>query len=89
MYVTELVAAHTVNTMPEKTMDASPTTARSPETPSPTDRRVQGVFDELEELGIDLVDVFEVLGDDGVDKFEKSWHELLEATQGSAGRRRK
>jgi transaldolase len=40
------------------------------------------VFDGLAEVGIDLDDVFKVLEDEGVDKFEKSWGELLEATQG-------
>ena len=41
----------------------------------------QEVFDNLEAVGIDLGDVFRHLEDDGVDKFEKSWHELLDATQ--------
>jgi transaldolase len=36
----------------------------------------------LAAVGIDLPDVFKVLEDEGVDKFEKSWLELLEATQG-------
>ena len=42
----------------------------------------QSVFDALDAVGIDLPDVFKVLEDEGVDKFEKSWLELLEATQG-------
>ena len=33
-------------------------------------------------VGIDLPDVFQVLEDEGVEKFEKSWQELLDATQG-------
>ena len=33
-------------------------------------------------VGIDVRDVFLVLEQEGVDKFEKSWQELLEATQG-------
>ena len=32
--------------------------------------------------GVDMDDVVQQLEDEGVDKFEKSWHELLEATQG-------
>jgi len=35
LYVTELVAANTVNTMPRRPWKPSPTTARSPGTPSP------------------------------------------------------
>ena len=42
----------------------------------------QAVFDELDAVGIDLRDVFLVLEQEGVEKFEKSWQELLEATQG-------
>ena len=44
-------------------------------------RRVTGRLLRLEELGIDLQDVFRFLEEDGVAKFEKSWEELLEATQ--------
>ncbi len=40
------------------------------------------MFDELDAIGIDLRDVFLVLENEGVEKFEKSWQELLEATQG-------
>lgn len=83
LYVTELVAPNTVNTMPEKTMDAvadhgvvtgDTVTGRSAE--------AQEVFDKLEAIGIDLTDVFLVLENEGVEKFEKSWQELMEATQG-------
>ncbi|MEV3904364.1 transaldolase [Mycobacterium sp. NPDC050551] len=83
LYITELVAPNTVNTMPEKTMDAvadhgvitgDTVTGRADE--------AQQVFDKLEAVGVDLTDVFLVLENEGVEKFEKSWHELLEATQG-------
>jgi transaldolase len=40
----------------------------------------QEVFDKLTAVGIDLTDVFVVLENEGVDKFEVSWNELLEAT---------
>ena len=33
-------------------------------------------------IGIDLTDVFLALENEGVEKFEKSWQELLDATQG-------
>jgi len=42
----------------------------------------QEIFDQLSAVGIDLTDVFLALENEGVDKFEKSWQELLEATQG-------
>jgi transaldolase len=83
MYVTELVAKNTVNTMPEKTMDAVADHGEiTGDTISGTSGAAQIVFDSLARIGIDLTDVFLVLENEGVDKFEKSWGELLEATQG-------
>lgn len=82
MYVTELVAAHTVNTMPEKTLEAvADHGVVTGDTISGTAAASQQVFDNLTAIGIDLDDVFRHLEVDGVDKFEKSWEELLEATQ--------
>ncbi|CAM3338155.1 transaldolase [Mycobacterium frederiksbergense] len=83
LYVTELVAPNTVNTMPEKTLDAvADHGVVTGDTVSGTADAAQGVFDGLVEVGVDLDDVFKVLEEEGVDKFEKSWAELLEATQG-------
>jgi transaldolase len=83
LYVTELVAPNTVNTMPEKTIDAvADHGVITGDTVTGTGDAAQGVFDQLSAVGIDLPDVFKVLEDEGVEKFEKSWHELLEATQG-------
>lgn len=83
LYVTELVAPDTVNTMPEKTIDAVADHGDvKGDTVSGTADEAQKVFDELAGIGIDLTDVFLVLENEGVEKFEKSWSELLEATQG-------
>jgi transaldolase len=82
MYVTELVAPHTVNTMPEKTIDAvADHGVISGDAVSGTGGAAQALFDKLSAVGIDLRDVFIVLEDEGVEKFEASWRELLEATQ--------
>jgi transaldolase len=83
LYVTELVAANTVNTMPEKTLEAVADHGQVVgDTISGTASAAQQVFDDLAAAGIDLVEVFKVLEDEGVDKFEKSWSELLQAVQG-------
>jgi transaldolase len=83
LYVAELVVANTVNTMPEKTLDAfadhgevtgDTVTGRGPE--------AQEVFDRLAAVGIDFDDVLLVLEQEGVDKFKKSWHELVETVSG-------
>jgi transaldolase len=82
LYVTELVAPDTVNTMPEKTLDAVADHGRvHGDTIEGTAAESQAVFDNLAAVGIDLTDVFRHLEEDGVQKFEKSWQELLEATQ--------
>jgi transaldolase len=82
LYVTELVAPHTVNTMPEKTIDAvADHGVVTGDTITGTASAAQEVFDSLEAVGIDLTDVFVVLEDEGVEKFEASWKELLDATQ--------
>ena len=47
-----------------------------------TSRPLLAEIDALERVGIDLTDVFLVLEDEGVDKFEKSWTELLETVKG-------
>ena len=82
LYVTELVAPHTVNTMPEKTIDAvADHGVISGDTVKGTAGQAQGLFDELTSVGVDLPDVFKVLEEEGVEKFEKSWLELIDATQ--------
>lgn len=81
LYVTELVAANTVNTLPEKTLEAVADHGEvRGDTVSGTAAEAAQVFEQLRAVGIDLDDVFAVLEREGVDKFEKSWAELLEAT---------
>jgi transaldolase len=82
LYVTELVAPHTVNTMPEPTIDAVADHGEvRGDTVSGTGGSAQEVFDALASAGIDLPDVFVVLEDEGVEKFVASWTELLDETQ--------
>ena len=81
LYVSELVAPSTVNTMPEKTLDAFADHGEvAGDAVSGTAVESQDVFDKLTAVGIDLTDVFVVLENEGVDKFEVAWNELLEAT---------
>ncbi|MCC8247235.1 transaldolase [Saccharothrix luteola] len=82
-YVDQLVVADTVNTMPEKTLHAVADHGKI-EGDAVTGRaaEAQEVFDGLVEVGIDLDDVFVVLETEGVDKFEKSWAELLDTVTG-------
>ena len=78
MYVTELVAPGTVNTMPEKTLDATADHGEvTGDTVTPFYAEAAEVLDSLERLGISYAEVTAKLEREGVDKFEKSWEELL------------
>jgi transaldolase len=86
LYVTELVAPHTVNTMPEKTIDAVADHGNvTGDTVSGKGAEAQEVFDKLSAVGVDLTDVFLVLENEGVDKFVESWTDLLSETQKQLG----
>ncbi|MET0735008.1 MAG: transaldolase [Microbacterium sp.] len=77
LYVTELVAPGTVNTMPEKTLEATfDHGVIEGDTVTGAYAEAHTVFDELAAVGIDLTDVTQVLEDEGVDKFIASWHDL-------------
>jgi transaldolase len=76
MYISELIAPDTVNTMPEKTLMAYADHGQ-PGTP------VQSAYADAEKVmqavadaGVDLDDVFRVLEEEGVQKFADSWDEL-------------
>ncbi len=81
-YVVDLVAAGTVNTMPEATLlaIADHGTVRG-DAVTGTYADAERIFGELRSLGIDLDDVVEVLEREGVQKFEDSWVSLLETVQ--------
>ena len=74
MYVTDLVVANTVNTMPEKTMQAFADHGEvQGDMVSGTEAEAQQVMDDLAAVGISYDDVVDVLEREGVEKFEASW----------------
>jgi transaldolase len=80
MYVEELVAPGTVNTMPESTLHAMADHGhvRLGTASSGYDEARQ-VFVDLDALGIGYEDVVTVLEDEGVAKFAASWQEMLDS----------
>ncbi len=82
MYVTELVVSNTVNTMPEKTMEAFADhgEVNGDQVTTKYDD-AQDVMDRLAAVGIDYDDVIETLEREGVEKFVKSWDELVETVR--------
>ncbi|MFB7449540.1 transaldolase [Streptomyces sp. NPDC057027] len=82
LYVVDLVAPGTVNTMPEATLEA---TADHGEVTGDT---IRGTYEQsraelaaVEKLGVSYDDVVQLLEDEGVDKFEASWNDLLKSTE--------
>ncbi|GAA4481822.1 transaldolase [Microbacterium panaciterrae] len=78
LYVTELVAANVVNTMPEKTLEATfDHGVITGDTITSEYDASRAVFTGLESVGVDFADVTQTLEDEGVSKFIDSWHHLL------------
>jgi transaldolase len=80
MYVVDLAAPGTVNTMPEATIHATADHGKL------RGDAISGTYDEsrriiadLEALGVHYDDVVQVLEEQGVQKFATSWNELLES----------
>jgi transaldolase len=68
--------------MPEKTIDAVANHGViTGDTVTGQAAEAQEVFHKLQEVGIDLTDVFVVLENEGVEKFDASWTELLNETK--------
>jgi transaldolase len=82
MYVVDLVAPNTVNTMPEATLDAVADhgTVKG-NTIAGTYDDARKVLADLEGLGIGYDDVIEVLESEGVQKFEDSYAQLAESVK--------
>jgi transaldolase len=86
-YVVDLVTRGIVNTMPEATLDAvadhgvirGDSVRGEYASAAETMRR-------LAEVGVDIADVTAVLEDEGVEKFEASWTELLGSTKSELDR---
>lgn len=80
LYVTELVAADVVNTMPEKTLMA---TADHGEIPGnsivPNIQAAHQTMSELAAAGINFAEVTELLETEGVQKFIDSWQDLVDS----------
>ena len=79
LYVTGLVAASVVNTMPEKTLVATfEHGVVTGDTITPHFASAHEFFEQLAAAGVDIDDVTDQLEREGVDKFIVSWGELLD-----------
>ena len=81
-YVVELVASGIVNTMPEPTLEAvADHGVIRGDTIRPAYAAARQVMADLASAGVDMDDVVQVLEDEGVEKFEVSWTDLLTSTK--------
>ncbi|WP_163505693.1 transaldolase [Fodinicola acaciae] len=82
-YVVELVAPGIVNTMPEATINATGDHGEiRGDTVTGGYDEARSTLDKLAAVGVDLDDVVKVLEDEGVEKFEVSWKQLLDTVRG-------
>jgi transaldolase len=80
LYVSQLVAPGVVNTMPEKTLEATfDHGVISGDTIAGSYYAANKVLDAIDGQGISYAEVTELLEKEGVDKFVVSWNELLDS----------
>jgi transaldolase len=78
LYVDELIGPHTVNTLPDATIEAFDDHGTVARTIDVGAAEAQQVLDDLGAVGVDLADVSRVLEEEGVTAFVKSFDELLD-----------
>jgi transaldolase len=82
LYVDDLIVGGVVNTMPEATLNAEADHgAPNGDAVRGTYAEAKKVIEDVEALGISYDDVVQLLEDEGVEKFEASWKELVDALQ--------
>ena len=81
-YVVELVTSGIVNTMPESTLEAvADHGVIRGDTTRSSYADADQVMADLAAAGIDIDDVVRLLEDEGVEKFENSWNDLVGSTR--------
>jgi len=79
MYVTDLVVADTVNTMPQSTLEAfADHGAVEGDRVTGAGREAKEVLDAIARAGVEYEDVIAALEREGVEKFVASWDELVD-----------
>ncbi|HET7174129.1 MAG TPA: transaldolase [Nocardioidaceae bacterium] len=77
MYVDDLIAPDTVNTMPEQTMDAFADHGKlSRDSVTPYVDEARQVIDDLAKVGVSYDEIVQTVEDEGVEKFDASWRQL-------------
>ena len=77
MYIEAFASPFTVNTMPDKTLEAFGDHGEVGDLLDPSGGGSEAVLKEFEGAGIDLEALAQRLQDEGKESFDKSWKELL------------
>lgn len=81
LYVEALAAPDTVNTMPEKTLQAFAERGKVEATLCEDGKEAEAVLAQFRDAGIDIDGLAAKLQQDGADSFVKSWQQLMQVIQ--------
>ncbi len=84
LYVDTLIGPHTVNTLPEPTLEAFADHGVLDRTVDADYEAADEIWQGLEDLGVDMDEVAEKLEREGVDAFMKSFDELIDVLEAKA-----
>jgi transaldolase len=85
LYVGAFASPFTVNTMPDKTLEAFADHGEVKDLMDPSGGDSEQVLKQFEGAGIDLAALAQRLQDEGKDSFDKSWEELLKTIADKRG----
>ena len=85
LYIGAFASPFTVNTMPDKTLEAFADHGEVRDLMDPTGGSSEQVLKQFEAAGIDLAALAQRLQDEGKDSFDKSWGELLKTIADKRG----
>ncbi|HEX4731291.1 MAG TPA: transaldolase [Solirubrobacterales bacterium] len=85
LYIESFASPFTVNTMPDKTLEAFADHGELGDLMDPSGGNAEQVLKEFEGAGIDLAALAQRLQDEGKDSFDKAWKELLKTISDKRG----
>ncbi|MGH2937078.1 MAG: transaldolase [Solirubrobacterales bacterium] len=85
LYIEAFASPFTVNTMPDKTLEAFADHGEVGDLMDPSGSAAEQSLKQFEEAGIDLAALAQRLQDEGKESFDKSWNELLKTIADKRG----
>jgi transaldolase len=85
LYIEAFASPFTVNTMPDKTLEAFADHGKLGNLMDPEGTAAEQMLGQFEEAGIDLAALAQRLQDEGKESFDKAWEELLKTISSKRG----